>query len=48
MVREVTSYLNFELSGFNDICSSASLASILLEKPFIPRKEGRKEDKMDL
>ena len=34
---EVTSDLNFELSGLNNLCSSASLASLLLEKPFVPK-----------
>ena len=34
---EVTSDLYFELSGLNNLCSSASLASILLEKPFVPK-----------
>ena len=34
---EVTSDLNFELSGLNNLCSSASLASILLEKPFVTK-----------
>ena len=38
MASEITFELDFELSGLNNLCSSASLASILLEKPFIPRR----------
>ena len=29
---------NFELSGLIYLCSSGSLASILLEKPFFPKR----------
>ena len=42
MASEVPSDLNFKRSGLNGLCSSASLASMLLEKPF-QRKKGRKE-----
>ena len=34
---EVTSDLHFEVSVLNSLCFSASLASILLEKPFVPK-----------
>ena len=48
MTTEVTFDLNFELSGLNYLCSSASVSSILLKKPFIPRKEGgRKEGRKE-
>ena len=34
---ELTSDLNFELSGLNNRCSNASLAVILHEKTFFPK-----------
>ena len=34
---EVTFDHHCELSGLNNLCSSASLAPILLEKPFVPK-----------
>ena len=34
---EVTSDLDFKLTGHYNLCSSASLASILLKKPFFPK-----------
>ena len=50
MASEVTSDLECELSGLNNLCSSASLASLLHDKPFIPRrrKEGRQNGLVDL
>ena len=44
VASEVTSDLEFELSGLNNLCSSASLASFVLYSTKCPeeRKKGRK------
>ena len=44
MTSEVTSDLNFELSGLNNLCTSAFLAPKCFFEPF-KRKEGRKEER---
>ena len=46
MASEVTSDLNFEPSGPNNLCSSASLASILLYSTNVPRRKRRRGTKL--
>ena len=46
MASEVTSDLNFEPSGPNNLCSSASLASILLYSTNVPRRRRRRRTKL--
>ena len=43
MASEVTSDLNSELSGLNNLCSSAFLAPKCFFEPFQRKEEGRKE-----